>query len=875
MSRFTVRRRILVLLGCVATAFLLLAYGWKRNEVAESDALLAQQLRDTKHLVSSALELRRSSYVKFVRDYSSRTKVIDHVLTPGSNPASAALDAASATFGVDGIFLFDLRGKQVYRLPDTAAGGAPIAMMPLDASRFADAFDGTTFSHFFARQGHELLEVHGATIQRAGDAERPAEKLGYFFAIKRWDAEYIEGLRSITGCQVAVAWPVDHRAALASRAERGIIIDRILSGARAEKVAMLTATRAIPALELVTHTTNRALSLLVAFTILSFIALTYGIYRFIGLPLQTLTVALDRTDSGMLVPLAKAGHEFGNFARLMREFFEQRAALQQEVERRRASEIELAKIGRRAEAAAQARIKVFAEVSHEIRSPLAGVIGMIDLLAGTDLSPQQRDFVATIQGSAKTMLGTLNDVLDFAKIEEGKIVIERIDFDLREVAEEVVALFAAQAQAKGLELATVVPADAVTWLAGDPGRFRQILINLVGNAVKYTERGEVVIDVAVASIDNERFRVAVCVRDTGVGIPPERLETIFDAFEQASASDSRRHGGTGLGLTISRQFARLLGGELSATSLMGHGSAFTLECTVRRASVARDLDPTPARTLAIIASGSATFRRSVAQQVRALGCAVVEADGLDGVGPALESSDANLDPAVLIFDHRRTEGSFTEQIKNARRAANAVHCRHIFAAVTFSESAAFMRAAAAHGVEFLARPIASRSLQDALVRVSARSDEPPRVTRTAKPSKSLAGLRVLLAESYPPTQRLLLDHARELGVQATLATDGAMALEQLTNERFDAAIVDLRLLEMDGLDVVRRFREVERTRGGARLPIAALNAPECDREKWSRAGVDVSVRTLASTQVFAAALAEALELDSVAGSDTGKGAHNL
>lgn len=845
-----------MLLGGVAVAFVLLGFAWRAHERARTEAILEQHRRDTEHMLASVLELRQKSFANFVRDYTFWDEMVDFVASGDREWSEENLDEAGATFSVDGVFVFDTTGRPVYTLQSEEEDY--IAEFALQPSRFQEAFAGAPFTHFFARQGDALVEVHGAKIHKSDDADRTGESFGFFFSVKRWDESYVGDLRPITGCQVTTIWPVE-RGRSHAETRGGIVVERELLGARGERVAVLVARKIVPGLELVAYATNRALVLFIAFAVLALSALILGLYRFIGLPLEFLTEALRRSDPTPLTVLARANHEFGHLARLVREFFAQRASMLEEVERRRSSEQELARICRRAEGETASRMKMFAEVSHEIRSPLNGVIGMVDLLADTTLDPQQREFVSTIQGSSKTMLGVLNDVLDFAKIEEGKVVLEEIDFDLREVVDEVVALFSVQAHAKGLDLSAYVPASCRTALSGDPGRIRQILINLVGNAVKYTAAGEIAIEVASAPIDGDRSRVAIGVRDTGAGIPPGRLEAIFEAYEQASASDTRKHGGTGLGLTISRHLARLLGGDLSVRSEVGKGSTFTLECSLRVARAQNSVESVPSRVRAIVASRQSSTRKALAEQLKSMGCSVVECESLDDAKATMERTSTTSCQTILVVDHRRDEGTLSEFVRRVNRIAGGVANRSTIVAASVSDCVAYSPRADDSQVEVLARPIPTRLMRVSVQRVLARrGTNETRDVSAADVSESLSGLRVLFAESYPPTQRLLLDHARALGIQSVLAGDGLTALRALENERFDVAVVDLRLVGIDGLELARRWREIERGKSdGRRLPIVALNAPARERARWSRAGIDDAVSGLMNAESLGEALARA------------------
>ena len=270
-------------------------------------------------------------------------------------------------------------------------------------------------------------------------------------------------------------------------------------------------------------------------------------------------------------------------------------------------------------------------MSHEIRTPMGGVIGMLELLLGTPLDETQRDYALTARNNADALLTILNDILDLAKIEAGKLVVEAVEFNLRDVLEEVVDLFAAQAHQKGLQIACCVPADVPERVVGDPVRVRQVLVNLVGNAVKFTDRGEVALEAELLGTTDAGARLCLAVRDTGIGIPRDRQAAVFESFTQADGGVTRRHGGTGLGLTICRHLAHLMDGRIALESEPGAGSLFRLELTLPRPPEAV-VGPRPPAALdglrVLVVDPHATGRRALDEHLRAWRCRPELADSV-------------------------------------------------------------------------------------------------------------------------------------------------------------------------------------------------------------------------------------------------------
>jgi PAS domain S-box-containing protein len=506
--------------------------------------------------------------------------------------------------------------------------------------------------------------------------------------------------------------------------------------------------------------------------------------------------------------------------------------------------------------ASQSKSQFLANMSHEIRTPMNGVLGMAELLLGTELDERQRRFIESLYRSGESLLDIINDILDFSKIEAGKLELECIDFDLRTLIEDLIELLAPRAHQKRIELAYKLAPGLPVTVRSDPTRLRQVLINIIGNAIKFTERGEVVLTVEPLAGDTApadgvaagpATLVRFVIRDTGIGMRPEAVERLFSVFMQADQSSSRRYGGTGLGLAICRQLTELMGGRISATSHIGEGSVFQVELPLRHGdSTAVAVRPVPAPSIAgkrvLIAEDNPTNRRILHEQLRSLDmdCALAEngRQALQMLRIAARSASP-FDVAVVDMKMPILDGmALCEQVRGD--AALAGVRLVMLTSITGRDEA---RRAQAIGVDaYLAKPIRQQELIAtlALVLGSAPAEFAPH--QATSRLTGLAGRRILVVEDNPVNQEVVTAMLAAFGCEARLAEDGLVALGLLEREDFDVVLMDCQMPTMDGFEAMRRLRDpayrqhdLSRAR---RTPVIALtaNALSGDAERCRAAG---------------------------------------
>jgi two-component system, sensor histidine kinase and response regulator len=518
-----------------------------------------------------------------------------------------------------------------------------------------------------------------------------------------------------------------------------------------------------------------------------------------------------------------------------------------------------------AERASNAKSEFLARMSHEIRTPMNGVMGMSELLQATELTPRQRHLSKTISQSAGALLQIINDILDFSKVEAGKLELERIEFGLRETVEQAIEICAARAHAKGLELACDVKLDVPAKVRSDPMRLRQILINLVGNAIKFTDAGEVIARVKVIGVDGLlRFEVT----DTGIGISADAQAGIFNAFSQADSFTTRKYGGTGLGLAICRELTTLMGGRIGVDSVVGRGSTFWFE--VRLDPI---VEATPTFTRlprmrlvglrALIVDDNASNREILSQHLKSWGVEVVAAESCaDALVTLGSEAGSRFDFALLDDQMPGMDGmELARRIRDDSRLA-ALRLIMLTTRDHHESNADAVQIFAA----ILAKPLRRSQLLNCVTRAMNAASEPA-LEETAIRSLPTAAARtfvpkILLVEDNPVNREVAVGMLESLGCMAHAAENGLLALEIMNNDAYDAVLMDCQMPVMDGLTATAELRRREQNSGGARIPIIALtaNTMEGDRERCLAAGMDDFLSKPFSQQQLAALLKRWLAL---------------
>ena len=563
------------------------------------------------------------------------------------------------------------------------------------------------------------------------------------------------------------------------------------------------------------------------------------------------TIVAGRVWHGEICNRAKDGQEYWVAATIVPSLDAQGRpyeyiAIRTDITNRKQVEQQLTEARNAADAANRAKSEFLANMSHEIRTPMNGIIGMTELALETRLDNDQREYLEVVRSSANALLTLINDILDFSKIEAGKLTVEQIPFDLRVTVAETLKSLTLRAHQKGLEVAYDIGAEVPARVIGDPGRLRQVLVNLVGNAIKFTERGEVVVTVGLASCDAQNVSLQFDVRDSGIGIPADKLEQVFEAFTQEDASTTRKYGGTGLGLAISNRLVELMDGRMWVESTPGAGSHFhfTARFGIDRTEPLPESAPAELKgRMALLVDDSAINSEILGKQLSRMG---MQHARVASAGDAQAWLETQPRPDAILLDAQMPDRDGFELAGWVREQPTLARLPMIM--LTSGAMRGDAQRCRENGiVAYFPKPVAENELRRALATLlGAGSTQavagdalPPLLTRHELRQQA-ATLDVLLVEDNPINQKVATHLLGKWGHRVTVANNGQEALDRLDGAHFDVVLMDMQMPVMGGVEATQRIRRRETEQNLPRLRIVAMtaNALEADRTACLAAGMD-------------------------------------